>query len=103
MTTGAASDIAHATNIATRMVTEWGMSPTIGMVKIARSGESFPREVEQEIRRIIEEMYSAAKACIEENRGGLDALVIALLQHETIDGDEVRRIVAVNEAKLAAA
>ncbi|WP_457092194.1 ATP-dependent zinc metalloprotease FtsH [Microvirga sp. P5_D2] len=103
VTTGAASDIAHATNIATRMVTEWGMSPTIGMVKITRSGESLPREVEQEIRRIIEEMYSAAKACIEDNRDGLDALVDALLDHETIDGDEVRRIVAVNEVKLAAA
>ncbi len=103
VTTGAASDIAHATNIATRMVTEWGMSPTIGMVKVARSGESFPREVEQEIRRIIEEMYAAAKACIEDNRDALDALVAALLEHETIEGDEVRRIVAVNETKLAAA
>lgn len=108
VTTGAASDIAHATNIATRMVTEWGMSPTIGMVKVSRSGENFPREVEQEIRRIIEEMYSTAKACIEENRDSLDALVDALLIHETIEGDEVRRIVAVNmvsqgEAKLAAA
>jgi cell division protease FtsH len=107
VTTGAASDIAHATNIATRMVTEWGMSPTIGMVKVMRSGENLPREVEQEIRRIIEEMYAAAKACIEENRDGLDALVDALLDQETIDGDEVRRIVAVSElksgAKLAAA
>ncbi|MGO4389505.1 ATP-dependent zinc metalloprotease FtsH [Microvirga sp. 2YAF29] len=107
VTTGAASDIAHATNIATRMVTEWGMSPTIGMVKITRSGESLPREVEQEIRRIIEEMYAAAKSCIEDNRDGLDALVDALLQDETIDGDEVRRIVAMSavqsETKLAAA
>jgi cell division protease FtsH len=107
VTTGAASDIAHATNIATRMVTEWGMSPTIGMVKVMRSGENLPREVEQEIRRIIEEMYAAAKACIEENRDGLDALVDALLDQETIDGDEVRRIVAVSGlksgAKLAAA
>jgi cell division protease FtsH len=102
VTTGAASDIAHATNIATRMVTEWGMSPTIGMVKVARSGESFPREVEQEIRRIVEEMYSAAKACIEDNRESLDALVDALLAHETIEGDEVRRIVSLSERRLAA-
>jgi cell division protease FtsH len=43
VTTGAASDIAHATNIATRMVTEWGMSPVIGMVKVGRSCDSFPR------------------------------------------------------------
>ncbi|WP_445503208.1 ATP-dependent zinc metalloprotease FtsH [Microvirga sp. G4-2] len=103
VTTGAASDIAHATNIATRMVTEWGMSPTIGMVKVGRSGESFPREVEQEIRRIIEEMYAAAKACIEDNREALDALVDALLEHETIEGDEVRRIISLSERRLAAA
>jgi cell division protease FtsH len=102
VTTGAASDIAHATNIATRMVTEWGMSPTIGMVKVARSGESFPREVEQEIRRIIEEMYAAAKACIEDNRDALDSLVDALLEHETIEGDEVRRIVSHRKARLVA-
>jgi cell division protease FtsH len=102
VTTGAASDIAHATNIATRMVTEWGMSPAIGMMKVARSGESFPREVEQEIRRIIEEMYAAAKACIEDNRNALDALVDALLKHETIEGDEVRRIVSLSERRLAA-
>jgi cell division protease FtsH len=102
VTTGAASDIAHATNIATRMVTEWGMSPSIGMVKVARSGESFPREVEQEIRRIIEEMYAAAKACIEDNRDALDSLVDALLEHETIEGDEVRRIVSHRKARLVA-
>ncbi|WP_414473953.1 ATP-dependent metallopeptidase FtsH/Yme1/Tma family protein [Microvirga sp. M2] len=103
VTTGAASDIAHATSIATRMVTEWGMSPAIGMVKVARSGDSFPREAEQEIRRIVEEMYAAAKACIEDNREGLDALVEALLEHETIEGDEVRRIVSPTQRRLAAA
>ena len=102
VTTGAASDIAHATNIVTRMVTEWGMSPAIGMVRVSRSGESLPREVEQEIRRIIEEMYDAAKACIVENRRALDALTEALLEHETIEGDEVRRIVLKQEARLAA-
>jgi cell division protease FtsH len=102
VTTGAASDIAHATNIVTKMVTEWGMSPAIGMVRVARSGESLPREVEQEIRRIIDEMYAAAKTCIEDNRYALDALTDALLEHETIEGDEVRAIVAKQETRLAA-
>jgi cell division protease FtsH len=102
VTTGAASDIAHATNIVTKMVTEWGMSPAIGMVRVARSGDSLPREVEQEIRRIIDEMYAAAKACIEDNRDALDALTEALLDHETIEGDEVRQIVAKQETRLAA-
>ena len=102
VTTGAASDIAHATDIATRMVTEWGMSPAIGMVRVARSGDGLPREAEQEIRRIVEGMYEAAKACIEQNRAALDALTEALLERETIDGDEVRRIAAVREERLAA-
>jgi cell division protease FtsH len=102
VTTGAASDIAHATNIVTKMVTEWGMSPAIGMVRVARSGDSLPREVEQEIRRIIDEMYAAAKTCIEDNRDALDALTTALLEHETIEGDEVRQIVAKQETRLAA-
>jgi cell division protease FtsH len=102
VTTGAASDIAHATNIVTKMVTEWGMSPAIGMVRVARSGDSLPREVEQEIRRIIDEMYEAAKTCVEDNRDALDALTKALLEHETIEGDEVRQIVAKQETRLAA-
>jgi len=102
VTTGAASDIAHATDIVTRMVAEWGMSPAIGMVRIGRSSESLPREAEQEIRRIIDEMYRAAKACIQENRGALDALVEALLEQETIDGEEVRRIVSLRNVRMAA-
>ena len=102
VTTGAASDIAHATSIVTRMVTEWGMSPAIGMVRIARSGDSLPREVEQEIRRIIDEMYEAAKACIESHRDALDALTEALLEHETVEGDEIRRIVLKQKPRLAA-
>lgn len=102
VTTGAASDIAHATNIVTKMVTEWGMSPAIGMVRVARSGDSLPREVEKEIRRIIEEMYDAAKACIEDSRDALDALTEALLEQETLEGDEVRRIVLKQRARLAA-
>jgi cell division protease FtsH len=102
VTTGAASDIAHATNIVTKMVTEWGMSPAVGMVRVSRSGDSLPREVEQEIRRIIDEMYAAAKSCIKDNRDALDALTEALLEHETIEGDEVREIVAKQETRLAA-
>jgi cell division protease FtsH len=102
VTTGAASDIAHATDLARRMVTEWGMSPAVGMVRVARSNDSFPPDVEREIRRIVEEMYAAAKACIEHNRNALDELVEALLERESIEGDEVRRIVATGEERLAA-
>jgi cell division protease FtsH len=47
-------------------------------------------------------MYDAAKACIEDNRDALDALTEALLDHETIEGDEVRRIVLKQKTRLAA-
>lgn len=102
VTTGAASDIAHATDIARRMVTEWGMSPSIGMVRVLRENDALPPEAEREIRRIVEEMYNAAKVCIEQNREALDALVEALLDRETIDGEEVRRIAAMGGVKMAA-
>lgn len=102
VTTGAASDIAHATDIARRMVAEWGMSPAIGMVRVSRSNDSFPPEVEREVRRIVEEMYAAAKACIEDNRDALDELVEALLERETVDGDEVRHIVCLRTERMAA-
>ena len=102
VTTGAASDIAHATDIAKRMVTEWGMSPAIGMVRVMRENDTLPPEAEREIRRIVEEMYDAAKACIQQNRVSLDALVDALLDRETIDGEEVRRIVSRAGERMAA-
>lgn len=102
VTTGAASDIAHATDIAKRMVTEWGMSPAIGMVRVVRENDSLPQEAEREIRRLIEEMYEAAKTCVQQNRDSLNALVEALLERETIDGEEVRRIVALEGEKMAA-
>jgi cell division protease FtsH len=47
-------------------------------------------------------MYEAARACIEENREGLDALTEALLERETLDGEEVRRIVAIRRERMAA-
>lgn len=90
---GAAADIDQATTIARNMVTQWGMSERIGMVRVAKGEASHDPTVEQEVRRIIEEAYGRAKRIIEENKAALDALTDALLERETLDGDDVRRIV----------
>ncbi len=108
MTTGASNDFARATDLARRMVTQWGMSDKLGpMVYGEEEGEIFlgrqvtthrnvsedtMREVDAEIRRIIDEQYSLARRLIEENRDKIEAMTAALLEWETIDADQINDI-----------
>jgi len=87
---GAASDIEHATSLAKNMVTQWGMGTKSGMIKI--DDENAP-DVRAEIRRILDAHYVDAKKIISQHRDALDALAQALLTRETIDGEDVRKIV----------
>jgi len=94
VTSGAEADIEQATSMARDMVTRWGMSEKIGMVRVVRpEGSAQDPAVEAEIRRIIEDSYAEARKLLEANREGLDALTRALLDRETLDGEEVRRVV----------
>jgi cell division protease FtsH len=111
---GAAGDIKQATRIARRMVTEWGMSEKIGMVNVSDReehmflsrdlfkprdiSEETARQVDAEVRRLIEETYSRAKTIILENKDKLIALANALLEYETLDGKQVEEMV--NTGKL---
>ena len=104
-TTGASNDIEKATAIARRMVTEYGMSEKIGAIKLGQSqGEVFlgrdyghQRDysegvagvVDDEVRRFIEDAHDEAYAALVENRAVLDALVLALLDKETLNKDEL--------------
>ncbi len=104
-TTGASNDIEKATAIARRMVTEYGMSEKVGAIKLGQSqGEVFlgrdyghQRDysegvaglVDDEVRRFIEDAHDEAYAALVENRGVLDALVLALLDKETLNKDEL--------------
>jgi cell division protease FtsH len=105
-TTGAESDIEQATELARRMVTRWGMSERLGLVQLAprenhylnngiRYGGSgsFSDEtaaaIDDEIRKIIGDSHAEAKKLLREHRKQLDALVEALLKHETLDEQEV--------------
>jgi cell division protease FtsH len=108
MTTGASNDFERATDMARRMVTQWGMSKELGtMVYGENEGEIFlgrsitthknlseatMQKVDVEIRRIIDEQYALARRLIEENREKVDRMAKALLEWETLDGDQVNDI-----------
>jgi cell division protease FtsH len=99
-TTGAESDIQQLTEIARQMIIRWGMSPAIGPIAVAPSdGRGFfggPAEVSErtqeliddEMRRIVDEAHEQTVKLLGENRGKLDSLAEALLEHETLDEDE---------------
>jgi cell division protease FtsH len=110
MTTGASNDFERATEIARRMVTQWGMSDELGpMVYGENEGEVFLgrsitthknvsettlQKVDAEIRRIIDEQYKLARKLLEENRDKVEAMAKALLEWETLDADQLDDIMA---------
>ncbi|MBK9162065.1 MAG: ATP-dependent zinc metalloprotease FtsH [Nitrosomonadales bacterium] len=112
MTTGASNDFQRATDMARKMVTQWGMSETLGtMVYAEEEGEIFlgrsvtthkniseatMRTVDAEIRRIIDEQYALARKLIESNRDKIEAMTKALLEWETIDAEQIDDIMAGN-------
>ncbi|MDH5641704.1 MAG: ATP-dependent zinc metalloprotease FtsH [Nitrospira sp.] len=103
---GAASDIQHATEIARRMITEWGMSPKMGLVnyaadeeqefygqtmiaKPAKHSDETAQNIDGEIKRLIDEAYVKTRKMISDNRDTLDRIGEALLKYETIDHDDL--------------
>ncbi|MCS6970916.1 MAG: ATP-dependent zinc metalloprotease FtsH [Planctomycetota bacterium] len=107
ITTGAANDIERATAIARGMVYEWGMSERMGPIKYTESHDGLVgqeevlavssvtrRELDEEVRRIIEQQYQLARRLIEENRDKLERIARALLEHETLDGAQVKQLIA---------
>ncbi len=110
MTTGASNDFQRATDLARRMVTQWGMSESLGpMVYGEEEGEIFlgrsvtthknmseatMQKVDVEIRRMLDEQYARARKILEENRDKVEAMAVALLELETIDADQINDIMA---------
>ncbi len=106
VTTGASSDIHHATAIARRMVTEWGMSDKLGPLaynnadeeSYAAHGFAAPKNVseetatliDKEIRQIVDGSYKKAKKILTDHLDGLHLLAKTLLELETLSGDEIR-------------
>jgi cell division protease FtsH len=110
MTTGASDDFKKATDMARRMVTEWGMSDELGpMVYGENEGEVFlgravtthknvseatMQKVDSEIRRIIDQQYRVARNLIEQNRDKVEVMAKTLLDWETIDAEQIGDIMA---------
>ena len=117
LNTGASNDIERATKIARKMVTEWGMSEKVGPInysandehpflgrevgKSREHSESMQNEIDAEVRSIINEAKSKAKKIIEENLEVLHKLSKALLIKETLDSDEIDKIVRGEEIDLS--
>ena len=106
VTTGASSDISMATNVARRMVTEWGMSDKLGPLRYTSDQEEVflghsvsqsknmsdetAKVVDAEVRIIVEEGYQKAKEILTTYIDQLHSLAKALLEYETLTGDEIR-------------
>ena len=111
ITTGASNDIQRATEIARKMVTQWGLSETMGPLMYDEGGEEVflgrsagqthqgisddtARKIDQEVRRIIDECYETSQRILEENVDKLHVMAEALMQYETIDAEQIEDIMA---------
>ncbi len=111
ITTGASNDIKRATEIARKMVTQWGLSETMGPlmyddgdeeVFLGRSAaqphqgisDETATQIDKEVRRIIDECYSTATRLLEENVDKLHMMADALMQYETIDSKQIDDIMS---------
>ncbi len=108
VSSGASSDISYATNLARDMVTRWGMSDELGPLQYAEADEEVflgysvnrqknmsnetAQAIDKEIRRVVEQGYDRAKSVLKEHRDELETLAKALLEFETLSGDEIKTV-----------
>lgn len=108
ITTGAESDIQHMTNIATKMVTEWGLSEKLGMRRfrddnpnpylggadgaLVQVSDEKAKIIDDEIDELTAQAYERAKSVITDNREKLENIAQALLKYETLTGAEVKAV-----------
>lgn len=106
VTTGASNDIERATQLARNMVTKWGLSAKLGPLHYGEEEGAYPgmstqqysddtsRNIDEEVRRIVDECYARATKILEENRDILEAMKNALMEYETIDAEQVADLMA---------
>ncbi|MBF0473281.1 MAG: AAA family ATPase [Nitrospirae bacterium] len=110
MTTGAGNDIERATNLARKMVTEWGMSESLGPLTFGKKeeqiflgrefsshkdySESTAQQIDIEVKKFIFDAYNASMEILKANFDMLEALAQRLLEKETVDGAEVDDIIS---------
>lgn len=108
-TTGSGNDIERASELSRKMVCEWGMSDSIGPLSFGKKDDQIflgreitqrsnhsdetARQIDAEVKRIIMDGYGRAKKIILDNREQLTNLAEALLEHESLSGDEIDRVI----------
>jgi len=114
-TTGAGNDLERATDLARKMVTEWGMSEKLGPLTFGKKveqiflgreiaqhkdySEKTAVDIDEEVKRIILDAYGTAKSLLTENRDLLEMLAKELLEKETLDGSEIDALIQEAESK----
>jgi cell division protease FtsH len=109
LTTGAGNDLERATALARKMVTEWGMSESMGPLTFGKKeeyiflgkelskhkdySEKTAEDIDMEIKRIVMEAYEKSKKLLEENQDILEAFAKALLEKETMDNQEIESLI----------
>jgi len=106
VTNGAYSDIQHMTNLATAMVSQWGMSDLLGNINYTATQESFlgnqsswnasgesRKIIDQEVRKLSDEAYERAKKILTDNWDEMENLAQGLLEYETLSGDDMMRVI----------
>lgn len=110
VTSGASSDINAATNLARAMVTEWGMSDILGPIRYSENSnevflgrsvtqnqnmsEETARLVDAEIKRLVTDGYEEAKMILQKHKKDWETLAQALMEYETLTGEEIKEILA---------
>ncbi len=103
VSTGASNDIERATMLARNMVYEWGLSEKMGPIKyteehaglggaekVVTVSEQTHQQLDEEVRSIIDAAYERAQKILEENRDAVQRITDALLEHETLDAEQVK-------------
>jgi cell division protease FtsH len=114
-TTGAANDIERATDLARKMVMQYGMSDRFGLMALSNSGNQYldgsavvscadttAAEADEEVRKLLSACYEDAIQLLRENRSLLDEVALYLLQKETITGDELMAYINADKKQLEA-
>lgn len=112
-TTGASSDIERATDMARRMVSQYGMSDKFGLVSLGSTGSQYldgtpvlncaqetAAEIDREVMALLSQCYQDALQIVSENRSLLDEIALHLLAKETITGEELMKFIAASPKSL---
>ena len=103
VTNGAMGDIRMATNLARKMVTEWGMSEKLGMIDYGTGDDGNPfaqkqfsdetqKAVDAEVKTLVDSAYQEAHRILTENMDDLHKIASALLEYESLSGDEIQKL-----------